>query len=104
MTQTLNSNEATESGAMNNYTVYLAMSEKEYEVGADESILQVLKEAGEPVIFSCQEGTCGTCETPVVSGEVEHRDSVLTDEEKDANETMMICVSRSKCPRLELDM
>ncbi|KAD3720577.1 2Fe-2S iron-sulfur cluster binding domain-containing protein [Arthrobacter yangruifuii] len=86
------------------FTVHLSLSEKTYEVPADKGILQVLEEAGEPVISSCREGTCGTCETPVLSGEVDHRDSVLSDEERQANETMMICVSRCRGPRLELDI
>lgn len=86
------------------FSVYLALSEKEYEVPADKSILKVLEEAGETVISSCQEGTCGTCETPVISGEIDHRCRVLDDEEREANETMMICVSRACSSRLELDM
>lgn len=86
------------------FSVYLALSEKEYEVPADKSILKVLEEAGETVISSCQEGTCGTCETPVLSGKVDHRCRVLDDEEREANESMMICVSRACGNRLELDM
>lgn len=86
------------------FSVYLALSDKEYEIPADKSILKVLEEAGESVISSCQEGTCGTCETPVLSGEVDHRCRVLDDEERAANDTMMICVSRACGNRLELDM
>jgi ferredoxin len=56
------------------------------------------------VLSSCQEGTCGTCETTVLSGTPDHRDSVLTDDEQAANDTMMICVSRSCSPRLVLDL
>lgn len=64
------------------------------------SILQVAEDAGLPVLSSCGEGTCGTCETPLISGAVDHRDSILTDEEKAGSESMFICVSRSKggCP------
>ena len=51
-----------------------------------------------PVLWSCREGTCGTCETPVLAGEVDHRDSLLTDEEKAANDKMFICVSHAACP------
>jgi ferredoxin len=53
---------------------------------------------------SCEEGTCATCETGVIEGEVEHRDSVLTEEERAAGRTMMLCVSRSRSPRLVLDL
>jgi ferredoxin len=53
---------------------------------------------------SCLEGVCGTCETAIVDGEAEHRDSILSADEQEANETMMICVSRSKTPSLVLDL
>jgi ferredoxin len=56
------------------------------------------------VLSSCQEGTCGTCETPVLSGEIDHRDSILTPDEQDAGDVMYICVSRAACPRLVLDL
>ena len=64
------------------------------------SILQVAEDAGLPVLSSCGEGTCGTCETPLISGSVDHRDSILTEEEKTCSESMFICVSRSQggCP------
>lgn len=68
------------------------------------SILQAAEKAGVPVFYSCTEGTCGSCETPVLSGVVDHRDSVLTDEERADGDTMMICVSRAKSGRLVLDL
>jgi ferredoxin-NADP reductase len=73
-------------------------------VPADRSILEVCEEAGMPVLSSCREGTCGTCETPILGGEADHRDSVLTPEEQAENRTMMICVSRARSPRLVLDI
>lgn len=71
----------------------------------DRSILDVAEEAGLAAISSCREGTCGTCETPIIEGEAEHRDSILSENEQKANRTMMICVSRAagNCPRLVLD-
>lgn len=86
------------------FTIKLAMSDMELEVPEDRSIVEVLEDAGVPVIYSCMEGTCGTCETQVIAGEVDHRDSILSDEEKAENSMMMICVSRAKCPVLELDL
>ncbi|MGP3944877.1 PDR/VanB family oxidoreductase [Streptomyces sp. 6N106] len=68
------------------------------------SVLRTVEEAGVPVLYSCEEGTCGTCETDVVEGEVDHHDSVLTDEERASGETMMICVSRCRGRRLVLDL
>ena len=74
------------------------------DVPIDRSILEVVEEHGVLVVSSCRKGTCGTCETPVVEGEIEHRDSVLTSEEQADGEVMMICVSRANCPRLVLDL
>lgn len=73
-------------------------------VGAQETILEAAEKAGLPVVSSCKTGTCGTCETPVVAGRADHRDSILTPLEQEANETMLICVSRAAagCPRLVL--
>ena len=69
-------------------------------VPADQSILEVAERAGLPVLSSCGEGTCGTCETTVLEGTPDHRDSILTASEKERGDTMFICVSRSKsgCP------
>jgi ferredoxin-NADP reductase len=86
------------------FEVELTRSGLTLTVPPDRSILDVAEEAGVNVMSSCSEGTCGTCETPVLDGEPDHRDSVLTDEEQAANDCMMICVSRSRCPRLVLDL
>ncbi|KAD3633179.1 cytochrome P450 [Arthrobacter yangruifuii] len=87
------------------FEVEFSMSKKTVVVHADESILEAAERIGLPVISSCKEGTCGTCETPVIEGQVDHRDSILSPTEQQANETMMICVSRATgtCPRLILD-
>ncbi|MCQ9386745.1 2Fe-2S iron-sulfur cluster-binding protein [Brevibacterium moorei] len=73
-------------------------------VGEGESILQALTGAGVRVLSSCQRGTCGTCETRILAGRADHRDHVLDAAEREANETMMICVSRSCDPVLKLDL
>jgi ferredoxin-NADP reductase len=86
------------------FEVELEISGLTLEVPPDRSILDVVEDAGVLVLSSCREGTCGTCETPVVAGEVDHRDSVLTPDEQDLNEVMMICVSRAACPRLVLEL
>jgi len=74
------------------------------EVRPGTSVLQALLDAGVDVSFSCQEGICGTCETRVLSGQPDHRDYLLSEEEKTAGESMMICVSRSRTPELVLDL
>lgn len=73
-------------------------------VPPEKSILSAVEEAGVAVLSSCQEGTCGTCETTVLAGQVDHRDSLLTPDEQAANDTMFICVSRAACPKLVLDL
>ncbi|WP_405415867.1 PDR/VanB family oxidoreductase [Pseudonocardia alni] len=73
-------------------------------VPADCSILDALEGAGIATLSSCREGTCGTCETGVLAGEPDHRDSLLTEEERASNEVMMLCVSRARSPRLVLEL
>jgi len=91
-------------GPRDSFEVELAQSGTTLTVPADRSILEVVEESGLQVLSSCQEGTCGTCETGVLDGVPDHRDSVLTDDEHAANDTMMICVSRSCSARLVLDL
>lgn len=86
------------------FEVELAQTGITVQVSADQSILEVVTEAGVYVPTSCTEGTCGSCETPILEGTAEHRDVVLSPEEQEAQETMMICVSRATCPRLVLDL
>ncbi|MGW6061850.1 PDR/VanB family oxidoreductase [Streptomyces sp. NPDC055189] len=73
-------------------------------VPPDKSVLESVEAAGVPVLSSCHEGTCGTCETAVLDGRVDHRDSLLTPAEQAGNDTMFICVSRAAGPRLVLDL
>lgn len=73
-------------------------------VPPDRSILEVCEDAGMLVLSSCREGTCGTCETPLLEGRADHRDSVLTPEERAEDRSLMICVSRALSPRLVLDL
>lgn len=67
------------------------------------TVFEAMRAAGVTVLGSCLEGNCGTCEQAVLEGEVDHRDTVLDEEEKASNECMMVCVSRCKGPRLVLD-
>jgi len=86
------------------FEVELAITGTTLTVPPDRSILDVVEDSGVLVLSSCQEGTCGTCETTVLAGEVDHRDSILTPYERVANERMYICVSRAACPRLVLEL
>ena len=86
------------------FEVVLQRSELTLTVPPERSILSVVEEAGVGVLSSCAEGTCGTCETRVLDGVPDHRDSVLSEEERRTGDCMMICVSRSCTSQLVLDL
>lgn len=86
------------------FEVELSLTGKTITVQTTESVLDAVTACGVQVLSSCKEGTCGTCETAVLDGTVDHRDSLLTEDERNAHDTMMICVSRSRSPRLVLEL
>lgn len=86
------------------FEVVLENSGRTVAVGKDQTILDAVIDAGADVDFSCREGTCGTCETAVLRGVPEHRDSVLDEDEQAQNDVMMICVSRCLEGPLVLDL
>jgi ferredoxin-NADP reductase len=90
--------------ALEQFEVVCQRSGVAFEVNSDKSILEILEEADVPIMASCYEGVCGTCEARVLEGTPDHRDSMLTDAEKDAGEVMLVCVSRSRTERLVLDL
>lgn len=92
----------TDAPAGDGFTVRLVESNIDLAVPADRSILEVVLEAGIDVTHDCAEGICGSCETTIISGAVDHRDHVLTQREKADNDCLMICVSRASCAVLEL--
>lgn len=92
------------STAPNACTVELRRSGRRVQVAPDVSILDAVLACGVTADHSCREGMCGACETKVISGDVEHRDSILTKQEQAANKAMMICVSRCRSGTLVLDL
>ncbi|MBA2399217.1 MAG: oxidoreductase [Bradyrhizobium sp.] len=86
------------------FEVVLNNSGKTLLIPPDKTILSVLIEAGEDPLHDCQRGDCGICQVSVIEGTPDHRDYILTDAEKAAGKVMQICVSRSKSPRLVLDL
>lgn len=86
------------------FEIELTVSDVVLTVPPDRSIMQVMEDNGIPVVASCMEGTCGSCETVVLGGTPDHRDSILSPAEQEASETMMVCVSRSVSPRLTLEI
>jgi len=88
----------------NSFEVRLGRSGASYRIPQDRSILDVLLEAGVPAPYSCRNGVCGTCEAGVLQGVPDHRDLILSDVEKAAGSTMMLCCSRALSPSLTLDL
>lgn len=84
------------------FRIRLQSSGEELVVPAGRSIVDVLRDHGHYVDTSCEEGYCGTCITPYLAGEPEHRDTVLDDE--DRGQYLMICCARAKSGILVLDL
>lgn len=86
------------------YDVELARSGKTLNVPAGTALLDVLLGNGFDVAYSCREGACGSCETRVLAGDIDHRDCLLSDDEKAAGDTMFVCVSGCRSGKLVLDL
>jgi ferredoxin-NADP reductase len=93
-----------EAASSGGYRAKLAKSQRMVLVSEGQTLLQALREAGLSVPASCEQGICGTCETRVLSGRPDHRDALLSDDEKRSNRTMMICCSGSLDDEIELDL
>jgi vanillate O-demethylase ferredoxin subunit len=90
--------------AAGGFSVRMAKSGRVIAVSPGETILEALHAAGVDAPFSCGQGVCGACETKVVDGVPDHRDMILSPQEKASNRSMMICCSGSRTPELVLDI
>jgi cytochrome P450/ferredoxin-NADP reductase len=86
------------------FQVELARSGVVLDVPVDRRLIDVVRDAVPGIGYDCEKGFCGSCETRVLAGKPDHRDEVLTTAEREANATMMICVSRAQSKRLVLDL
>ncbi len=86
------------------YVVELSRSGRRFTIPAGKTILSVLRDAKVDVDYSCEEGTCGACETRVLEGDIDHRDSYLTASEQRSGKKMMICCSGCRGGKLVLDL
>jgi ferredoxin-NADP reductase len=88
----------------NGFEVELFQSKQVIKVNPGQTILDALRLAGISVAVSCEQGVCGSCETTVIQGVPDHRCEVLSEADRDAGKTMMICCSGAKSSRLVLDI
>ena len=95
---------AKQSAAATKITVILKQSNKTITVAANETILDAILDAGIPAPYGCKTGTCRTCAVKVLAGEAVHEDLALTDKEKNEQQLMCPCVSRSHTKHLTLDI
>lgn len=95
---------AVDTSADDSFEIQVASSGKIYNVGKDDSIVSVLAENGVEIPTSCEQGICGACITRVLEGRPDHRDQVLTDQERNEENWVTPCCSRSLTPRLVLDI
>jgi ferredoxin-NADP reductase len=86
------------------FEVELARTGETVTVEPGASILDAVREVRPDVLYSCEEGFCGTCETKVIAGRPVHRDTILSEGERAVGKTMMICVGGCASRRLVLDL
>ncbi|WP_211341199.1 2Fe-2S iron-sulfur cluster-binding protein [Paracoccus methylarcula] len=86
------------------FEVEIASTGQVFTVPPGQTIIEVLEENGLDIIYDCQRGDCGICQTAVLEGTPDHRDVVLSEAERAAGDVMQICVSRALSPRLKLDL
>ncbi|MDH1339296.1 PDR/VanB family oxidoreductase [Ectopseudomonas oleovorans] len=94
--------EVDNSGA--SFEVVAARSGKSVQVAEGQTILEALGSLGIKIEVSCEQGVCGTCMCEVLEGEPDHRDVYFTDDEKQANDQILVCCSRAKSKKLVLDI
>lgn len=86
------------------FEVEITSTGQVFDIQPGQTIIDVLEDAGVDVMYDCQRGDCGICQTDVISGIPDHRDVVLSQAEREEGKLMQICVSRAKSPRLVLDL
>lgn len=96
--------EATPEAGDQPFEVVLARSGRTLLVSADRTILETMEAAGLSPACDCRRGECSMCQTPVLEGEIDHRDYVLSDEERESGKLIQICISRARGARLVLDI
>ncbi len=86
------------------FEVEIQSSGEVFVIPPGRSIIDVLSAGGKDILYDCQRGDCGICQTDVISGIPDHRDAVLSEADRQEGKVMQICVSRAKSARLVLDL
>ncbi|MBN9111700.1 MAG: cytochrome P450/oxidoreductase [Pseudonocardia sp.] len=86
------------------FGVVLARTGRTVTVPADQRLIDALREEIPTLSYDCEQGYCGACETRVLDGTPEHRDTVLTDDDRASGATMIVCVGRARSASLTLDL
>lgn len=95
---------AASEGALTEYEAILTKSGMTLRITPEKSLLDTLLDAGVEVEFSCMQGICGSCRVAVREGLPDHRDHVLSEDERARNDTVLACCSGSRTQRLVLDL
>lgn len=96
---------ALDSSKNEEFTVEINSTGEALTVAANTTLLETLESSGHDVYADCREGLCGTCEVGVLSGDIDHRDHVLSEREKETGAKILTCVSRAKgCSKLVLNI
>jgi vanillate O-demethylase ferredoxin subunit len=86
------------------FEVTIQSTGQSFLIPPDKSVARVLEDAGVEILLSCEQGICGSCITTILEGLPDHRDSVLTETERQSNTIFTPCCSRAKTKRLVLDL
>lgn len=86
------------------FQLVLAQSGQTVEVQADESPLEALERIGIDHPYACREGLCGTCEVRVLEGQPDHKDNVLSEQERLTGQRFIPCISRCRGPQLIIEL
>lgn len=86
------------------FTLELARAGRTLAMPVGKTILDVLLDGGVDVPYSCLQGMCGSCQTRVLAGEPDHRDCFLSDDERAANDSMLVCCSGARSAILMLNL
>jgi vanillate O-demethylase ferredoxin subunit len=86
------------------FDVKLARSGRVVHIAKHRTVAAALAECGVAIPMQCEQGVCGTCLTRVLEGEPEHRDAILTAEDRARKDRFTPCCSRALSPVLVLDL